>query len=141
MGTWGLPFPVSRPRNLTVDNIRPDLAGLVCILLPLCTEFNRSINMTESKFVEILDNSFVPRSQANANLDDVLAETRARSSSATATPTSPGPRIGRLGAKNLNCGGSSAQKAMKKLQLVRQSVQMTLSAISVPSLHTYTHLK
>ncbi|KAI7080769.1 hypothetical protein KC327_g67 [Hortaea werneckii] len=44
---------------------------------------NRSSNMTESKFVEILDNSFIPRSHANANLDDVLAETRARSSSAS----------------------------------------------------------
>merc|ERR1711915_487994 len=83
MGTLLLPFPISRPRNLTVDNIRPDLAGLVHIQFSLCTEFNRSIKMTESKFVEILDNSFVPRSQANANLDDVLAETRARSSSAS----------------------------------------------------------
>merc|ERR1711939_407208 len=83
MGRHPLLFFIPHPRNLIVDNIRPDLAGLVCTLLSLCTEFNRSIHMTESKFVEILDNSFAPRSQANANLDDVLAETRARSSSAS----------------------------------------------------------
>lgn len=78
-----LPFPILHPRNLTVNNLRPDLVGLVQIQYTLCTEITRSIKMTESKFVEILDNSFVPRSQANANLDDVLAETRARSSSAS----------------------------------------------------------
>lgn len=41
--------------------------------------------MTESKFVEILDVTDVPYSHANVSLDDVLAETRARSSSASST--------------------------------------------------------
>lgn len=37
--------------------------------------------MTSSKFVEILDTSDTPRSHDNVNLDDVIAETRRRSSS------------------------------------------------------------
>ncbi|KAK4618304.1 hypothetical protein CLAFUW4_12030 [Fulvia fulva] len=58
--------------------------------------------MTSSKFVEILDTSNAPYSQANVSLDDVLAETRRRSQSETSlnssgasdrstSPTSPSP--------------------------------------------------